>query len=121
MLNNIRIKSVHTGEDNPDFPNSDSWKVTLYFGKRQLTVPFYKGFGHQGRPPSVTEVLSCLISDAQSVANAVDFEDWCADFGYDTDSRKAERTYKECVKIAGKLHKFLGDEFNKFAEVLQDY
>jgi hypothetical protein len=36
-------------------------------------------------------------------------EDWCADYGYDTDSRKAEARYKTIQRQSAKLLKFLGN------------
>jgi hypothetical protein len=59
-------------------------------------------------PPALADVLDCLRSDSQSFANALDFEEWAAEFGYDTDSRKAEQTYQACGKIAAGLQRLLG-------------
>lgn len=42
--------------------------------------------------PSAYSVLSCLTKDDPGT-----FEDFCGDFGYDTDSRKAETIYKAVV------------------------
>jgi len=53
------------------------------------------------------------VSDAQSVDDARDFEDWCAELGYDTDSRKAERTFRACQRIAERLRQFLGDAYDE--------
>ena len=77
--------------------------------KNRMTVPFSMGFGHNGKAPEAADVLSCLASDASSVSQS-DIEEWCRDMGYDTDSRKAERTYKICQKQAGRLKRFLGDD-----------
>lgn len=77
------------------------------FGHMQVT--FSMGIGHNGAQPDLPGVLSCLASDASSVESD-DFEDWCSELGYDTDSRKAERTYKACKAEAVKLEKFLGRE-----------
>lgn len=60
-------------------------------------------------PPETASVLDCLASDAASYDNARDFEDWCADFGMDTDSRKAARTYRVCGEQAKALRHFLGN------------
>lgn len=69
--------------------------------------------------PKALDVIHSLVTDADT---AQPFEDWCADFGYDTDSRKAEATWKECVDIALKLRTALGDEaLRDLTEAFQDY
>lgn len=98
-------------------PGSHAWKVTLRYRGRQMTVPFYTG--SMCGEVTAADVLHCLISDASSADNT--FEDWCADFGYDSDSRKAERTYKACQRIAVKLNKLLGSDLEKFAAIVADY
>jgi hypothetical protein len=57
-------------------------------------------------PPTVAEVLDNLASGASSADQS--FEDWCSDFGYDTDSRKAERTYSAVREQTFSLRKLLG-------------
>ena len=104
-------------DDNPnmggDMPSgSTHWKVKLIRrsenGRRQLTVPFSMGPAHS-KEPTAEDVLECLASDSASIESAGSFEDWAADLGYDTDSRKAERTFKVCEKRAEKLRAFLGN------------
>jgi hypothetical protein len=106
-------------DSNPNMIDSgdmDHWKVTLVttggiFGKsrRQLTTYFSMGYGHNGAEPSVSMVLDALASDASGVDSANrDFESWASEYGYDTDSRKAERIFKACEKLRDKLEKFLG-------------
>jgi hypothetical protein len=75
-----------------------------------MTVYFSKGYGHHGAEPTVREVLDCLASDAATYDNAKDFEDWCAEFGFDSDSRKAERTWKVIGKQRQSLERLLGPE-----------
>ena len=69
---------------------------------------FVKGAGHYGTEPTVEEVLDCLAMDSQGVSGN-SFEDWCDEYGYDTDSRKAHRTYRICDRQAEKLKALLGD------------
>lgn len=54
---------------------------------------------HRGRriDPSAVDVLSCLARDAEAMQHDR-FESWADDYGYDHDSRAAERIYKECVR-----------------------
>lgn len=68
--------------------------------------------------PGILAVLDCLASDSATVENARSFEEWCGDLGYDTDSRRAERTWKACVSTARRLKQFLGDDL--FRELLQE-
>ena len=93
-----------------DFRDSTPWKVTLRMAGRSLTVPFYTGPAIT-REPSAADVLECLLDDSSSFENASSFEEWAEEFGYDTDSRKAERTYKAVEAQAKKLRRFLGDDY----------
>lgn len=52
-------------------------------------------------------VLSCCSSDFYC---PIDFEEFCSEFGYDTDSKKAENIWKLCLKQSSKLHKIFSEE-----------
>jgi hypothetical protein len=97
-------------DNNPNMDNSAAmhhWRCTLKAGRSRWTVPFSMGSALLHEPTSA-EVLDCLASDASGYENAHSFEDWCSDYGYDTDSRKAERTYRVLGQQAHKLKKLLG-------------
>lgn len=55
--------------------------------------------------PDPLEVLACIARDGD--AQDTLFEDWCSEMGYDTDSRKAEKTYNACRDNFLKLRKLL--------------
>lgn len=57
-------------------------------------------------PPTAEEVLDCLASEASAMDQS--FEDWASDFGYDVDSRKAEKAYNACREQGFALRKLLG-------------
>jgi hypothetical protein len=57
-------------------------------------------------PVAAADVLDSLAHDASSADQS--FGDWCGDYGYDTDSRKAERTYNACRQTMFDLRKLLG-------------
>jgi hypothetical protein len=115
--NRITIKNEWT-DKNPSFDDSpmDHWRSTLRMGGRRLTIIFSMGHGHGGKEPNANDILQCLALDAAGFENARDFEDWCNEYGYDDDSRKAERIYEQVRKQARKLKTFLGDE--KYEELL---
>ena len=69
------------------------------------------GIGHNGREPTLAEVLDCTISDAAGIENASGFSDWCSEYGYSDDSRKAERTYRACQRSVEQLKKLLGADY----------
>lgn len=71
--------------------------------------------------PLLRDVMSALLSDASAIDHG-DFESWASNLGYDTDSRKAETTYRACVDIGLKLRASLGDAvLTELGELYQDY
>ena len=98
----------------PDSDNMDHYKCTLrsrVTGK-QMTLVFSKGYGHNGKPPEANEVLDCLASDASGIENSSgDFEEWCSEYGYDTDSRRAEKIFKATSRQAEQLKRLMGDDY----------
>ena len=69
-------------------------------------------------PPDVATVMSCLQSDAHGGDNT--FEDFCADFGYDPDSRKAHAIWVRCVNTRLELRNVLGAHFETFMSAEND-
>lgn len=94
-----------------DGARMDHWRVTLRKPGRKMTVYFSMGAGLNGKAPVVGDVLDCLASDAAGVENAQSFEDWCGDYGYNTDSRKALKTFNVCKRQAERLRNFIGDGY----------
>jgi hypothetical protein len=96
--------------------DDDGWAHNRYTVRishdgRSLITPWRAGTGLPKLTTGaddVASVLDALRSDAQSYAYARDFADWCADFGYDTDSRKAEKIYRACGNIGHRLERVFG-------------
>jgi hypothetical protein len=83
--------------------------------KNILVLPSHEKFP----TPTLQEVLHslCLGSD---VRHYLTFEQWAYDFGYDPDSRKAEKIYEELKKETFDFINLIGseDKFNKLCEIL---
>lgn len=89
--------------------NQDIWSCTLLYNGMGYDFPFYKGIGNKGAAPTVDEVLYCLASDAHGVKDN-SFEEWCREYGYDDDSRKALRIFEACEETAQELERLFGTD-----------
>lgn len=70
--------------------------------------------------PELDDVLQCLLSDASMVRHGQTFEEWAGDFGYDTDSRKAEKCFNNCRDEWTGLIR-IGADMDALDELFQDY
>jgi hypothetical protein len=83
-------------------------------------------FGSDFRPgapilPDSVDVMWSLSRDAD-VLDSGGFEDWAAEYGYDSDSRSAESTYRACLEIALKLRGAIGEAgIEKLREAGEDF
>jgi len=72
-----------------------------------METPWRQGYGVEDSPVDMPgTVLDSLVSDAS--VGGESFEDFCADLGYDTDSRKAHTTWEACRATVDQLTTFLG-------------
>lgn len=110
----IRCRAEYGGVEVPEgwTHGTRGYKCCLTFKGRSLTVPFFMGPAHTAEP-TAADVLACVCSDAR--ADEQSFEEWCSEYGYDADSRKAEQTYKACAAMGPRVRRFLGDAFESVA------
>ena len=96
-----------------DIPGANHYRVTLRAHGRQMTVPWSQGPAIL-REPTAADVLDCLASDTSGYHSAGGtFEAWAAEYGYDEDSRKAERIFRAVERQAGALRHLLGDAYDE--------
>lgn len=80
----------------------------------------YKRYPDKPQTPHVADLLNSLILDSSAVGQS--FESWCSELGYDSDSRKAEATYRACQQNADKLARiFNRNDIAALKTALQDY
>lgn len=106
----IEIRTVRVGEAiEENMKGMTEYRVTLTRpgkGPRDpMAFPYFMGKAHT-RGPKLADVLESLASDVSALH--MPFDEWAAEFGYDEDSRKAERLYHKCRELAAKLREFLG-------------
>lgn len=101
----------------------DSWKVTLRYQGRRMTLKFHTGLGHrvnrQPVTPSIGTVLSSLYSDASTAESCRDVEDFMSDFGY-KDMKAATRVFAAVRHQAEQLKTLFGDDYDVFTQPPDD-
>ena len=89
---------------------------TVYFAGYQAALRAAK----KPKAPEPAGLLHSLMFD--SSAGHYTFSEWCSDYGYDEDSRKALETYLACQANAVKYNRlFSPEQRTKIEELLQDY
>ena len=84
--------------------------VTFKRGKNKCSFDYFDSIHNYQK--GITEIraynaLTCCSSEI----NCPDtFEDFCSEFGYDEDSRSAEKTFRALKKMSDKLQKFFDSE-----------
>lgn len=112
-------KVAETGKYQTRIPKFSNGQMDYYSAHEERG---YTRLGEKPLPvPLLRDVLHSLVGDSD-VLNYESFESWASEFGYDTDSRKAEEIYNTCMKIALKLKSIIGNEkLEKLRELFQDY
>lgn len=71
-----------------DKEDRDIYEITLQRRQRKYTFNFGQSIAHSGEWPTAYDVLACIQKYEVGT-----FENFCSEFGYDEDSRKAEKIY----------------------------
>ena len=96
-----------TKEDKKWDATASHWHVTFTNSVGDVESWEYSmGSACKGEP-TTSDVLESLRMDA-SGRDGMSFEDWCSEYGLDTDSKRAEATYNACGQTAYKLRSLLG-------------
>jgi hypothetical protein len=67
--------------------------------------------------PKIENILNSLFLDSE--ANCMSFQNWCSEFGYNTDSIKDSQIYQECCKIDSQVRRVLGPDYQKIKEYIE--
>lgn len=78
----------------------------------------YKEGIQELKDADLLNAFDCFINDAISAEE--DFEEWCNNLGYDSDSRSAHKIYKECAKSLEKAKKIISGDMYEFYNELQE-
>jgi hypothetical protein len=106
---NFEIKASYKGNKKAEWSednfNNHMVKVTNTETQQSITFEFWASIAEPElkKEYDILNAFYCFVSDA--LAGNDSFEDFCGNFGYDTDSRKAEKIHRKCKKSYEKLLK----------------
>lgn len=118
-----RLANLTADEENC----SHHWARGVTFKKEPRTLQLHADTAAklaivQKVTPKLEDVCSSLLSDGAAFFDGQRFEDWAADMRYDTDSRKAEATFKACDEIGRALSRGLSrDQIDSLREWASNY
>jgi len=88
------------------------FKCKIKRAGKSYTFDFGQSIKSGAEEPTIYDILTCLQKyDVGS------FEDFCGEFGYDTDSRTAERTYKAVCKEFTAVERLFSDIIEELQEI----
>lgn len=107
---NMTFSAVYKGKDKKDGWDCYHYGIKLTNTKtlKEYTTDFYNGVGHvfqHNNSPAAPLPFSVLSSIYIEDTRGADFEEWCSDLGYDTDSRKALAAYLQCQEQTSRFKK----------------
>ena len=85
--------------------------------RARLSFPFWDSIAAReaGTEPRAYDVLSCISGD---IFTPETFGEFCAEYGYDEDSRKGFAAFKRCDRFARRLRAFFtAQEQEQLAEI----
>ena len=97
----VKLSFIGDPEYRKYFPEDKEYryvfKCRLTRAGKSYTFTFGQSLADGSKEPTLYDILACLTKyDPES------FENFCSEYGYDSDSRTAERTYKAvCKEFAG--------------------
>jgi hypothetical protein len=100
---NTKLRVEHVAHDyyfDDDKEMRDIYKVTLSRNCKRISFKFGQSINctRKGIEPTCYDILASIEKYDPGT-----FNNFCSEFGYDTDSIKANKTYKAVVKLYSKL------------------
>jgi len=89
------------------------FKCKLKRGKKSFTINFGQSINAGAEEPTIYDILTCLQK-----YDVGTFDQFCSEFGYDNDSRTAEKIYKAVVKEYNNMSRlFNPEELEQLSEI----
>jgi len=105
----IKFHASYITHDSMDWDDKnttrDIWRLSLTRGRKRYSTRFGQSIAECGKEPRAYSLLTCITKNDPGTLS-----DFCSEFGYDTDSRRAEKTYKAVLKDWKRVEAFFSPE-----------
>ena len=125
-FNGFRITATYKGDKPAKWSNGENWNnhwvsVTNAKTGKRTGFDFWASIM---RPQlssryDVLNAFRCFVDDA--ISGDMTFHEFCGEFGYDEDSRTAEKTWKSCKKAKEKLTRIYDGDIYDLINSLEDF
>lgn len=123
---NFEVEAVYTGAKKADWGDKyENWNhhlvvVTNKENNLKVTFDFWCSIAHptMEKEYDVLNAFYCFVNDA--ISGSYNFEEFCGEFGYDTDSRKAEKIWKACQESLEELQRIYDGDIYDLVNELQE-
>ena len=123
---NFTVSANYKGDKEASFIkgnyNNHLITVTNTDNKQRCTFEFWASISNPelNTEYDILNAFYCFVTDG--ISGKLDFEDFCREFGYDTNSRTAKKTWKACGRAAAKLERiYSGDIYDLANELGEQY
>lgn len=122
---NFEITATYSGSKAADWGNKhENWnhhRITVknVENRRWAQFDFWASIAHPKLDGEydVLNAFYCFVSDA--ISGSYTYEEFCDEFGYDEDSRRAEKTWKACKRTSKKLARIYEGDIYDLSDKLQ--
>ena len=88
------------------------FNCTLSRNGKRYTFNFGQSIAAEDTPPTMYDILTCLTKH-----NPETFEDFCSEYGYNTDSINAQKTYKAVQREFNGVNRLFSDILEELQEI----
>ena len=108
VINSVEYRKHFTEDKGPRYV----FNCTLMRNKKRYTFDFGQSISSGDTEPTMYDVLSCLHTSEVGT-----FDEFCGEFGYNNDSRSAERVYKAVCKEYEAVTRLFSDIIEELQEI----
>lgn len=110
---NVTVERISNARNrNHGWPGSQDHRMRLRMYGQHLDTDFFTGSGWT-TIPTVTDVMSCMVSDTSGLLAAENMADWMSEYGVDDDAA-GRALYRRVERQTARLQTFLGTYFDAF-------
>jgi hypothetical protein len=114
--NGVKLSFIGDPEYKKHFADDKQYryvfKCKLTRGRKSYTFDFGQSINVGAEAPNMYDILACIQK-----YDCGDFENFCSEFGYDEDSRTAERIYFAVCKEFAAVERLFSDVLEELQEI----